>query len=101
MNRKQFIGASLALLVSSTLSFGQANDYNKCKHVLKNGNECKNKVKFVDGNDEQHPLCYIHNPNYVKNESKSTQCSEISKSTNKRCKRKTKHESNKCHSHRK
>ena len=99
MNRKQFISASLALLVSSTLSFS-TNESNKCKHILKNGKECKNKVKFIEGNDQQYPLCYIHNPNYIKNDSKSTQCNGISKSTHEQCKRRTKHSSGLCHSHR-
>jgi len=92
---------SVAALSIAISSYGQSNDYNKCKQLLENGNECKNKVKFVEENDEQNPLCYLHNPNYVKKEVvESTQCNGTSKSTNKQCKRNTKHLSGFCHSHR-
>ena len=92
---------SVAALTIAMMSYGQTNDYNKCKQILKNGNECKNKVKFVEENDEQYTLCYLHNPNYVKKEVvESTQCNGISNSTNKQCRRNTKHSSGFCHSHR-
>ena len=95
------ITMSVAALAIAISSYGQSNDYNKCKQLLENGNECKNKVKFVEENDEQNPLCYLHNPNYVKKEVvESTQCNGTSKSTNKQCKRNTKHLSGFCHSHR-
>ena len=92
---------SVAALTIAISSYSQINDYNKCRQILKNGNECKNKVKFVEGNDEQYPLCYLHNPNYVKkNDVESTQCNGTSKSTNKQCRRNTKHSSGFCHNHR-
>ena len=91
---------SVAALTIAISSYGQTNDYNTCSNILENGNKCKNKVKFVEENDEQYPLCYLHNPNYVKKEVvESTQCNGISKSTNKQCKRKTKDLSGKCYSH--
>ena len=97
MNRKQFIGAALAVLVSSTLSFGQttSKEINQCTATTKKNVQCKNNVK---GNGK---LCYLHNPNYVKNDSKSVQCKGTSESTNSQCRRKTKHSSGLCHSHRK
>ena len=54
-------------------------------------------TEFQDGSN----LCYLHNPNYVKNNSESTQCNGTSKYTNQQCKRKTKHSSGFCQSHRK
>ena len=98
MNRKQFIGAALAVLVSSTLSFGQttSNEKNKCTATTKKNVQCKNISKDSSG------LCYLHNPNYVKkNNNESAQCKGISKSTNLQCKRKTKCESGFCQSHKK
>ena len=94
MNRKKFIGAALAVLVSSTLSFGQTTS-TKCTATTKKNVQCKN----TGWNNSS--LCYLHNPNYVKkNEnSESTQCNGISKSTNNQCKRKTKNINGFCHSH--
>ena len=94
MNRKQFIGAAIAVLVSSTLSFGQTTS-NQCTATTKQNVQCKNTSK------DSSNLCYLHNPNYVKNNSESTQCNGTSKSTNQQCKRKTKHSSGFCQSHRK
>jgi len=94
MNRKQFIGAAMAVLVSSTLSFGQTTS-NQCTATTKQNVQCKNNV-----NDES-KLCYLHNPNYVKKSDKKTAiCNGITKAGN-NCKAKTKHISGKCHHHRK
>ena len=96
MKRKQFLGAALAVLVSSTLSFGQttSNESTQCTATTKQNVQCKNVSK------DDSKLCYLHNPNYVKDEGESTQCNGTSKSTNKQCKRNTKHLSGFCHSHR-
>ena len=95
MNRKQFIGAAIAVLVSSTLSFGQTTS-TQCTATTKQNVQCKNTSK------DESKLCYLHNPNYVKkNAEESIQCNGISKSTNQQCKRKTKHLSGFCQSHRK
>ena len=92
---------SVAALTIAISSYGQTNDYNTCSNILENDNKCKNKVKFVEENDEQYPLCYLHNPNYVKkSDVESTQCNGTSKSTNKQCRRNTKHSSGFCHNHR-
>ena len=93
MKRKQFLGAALAVLVSSTLSFGQTTS-NQCTATTKQNVQCKNNV-----NDES-KLCYLHNPNYVKAKTKSTTvCSGTTKS-GRNCKNKTKDLSGKCHNHR-
>ena len=93
MNRKQFLGAALAVLVSSTLSFGQTTS-TQCTATTKQNVQCKNVVK------DNSELCYLHNPNYVKkSESTTVICSGITKSGN-NCKAKTKHISGKCHHHR-
>ena len=95
MNRKQFIGAALAVLVSSTLSFGQTTS-NQCTATTKQNVQCKNTSK------DKSKLCYLHNPNYVKkNNKESAQCNGTSKSTNQQCKRKTKDLSGFCQSHKK
>jgi hypothetical protein len=84
------IKLSVAALLIAGSSFAQT----QCTAITKQNNQCKNVVK--NGN-----LCYLHNPNYVKEEVvESTQCSGTSKSTNKRCKRNTKHLSGFCHNHR-
>ena len=94
MNRKQFLSAGIALLVSSTLSFGQTTS-NQCTATTKQNTQCKNTFK------DNSKLCYLHNPNYVKkNDTKTVICSGITKK-NTKCKRKTKHSSGRCHNHRK
>ena len=94
MNRKQFLSAGIALLISSTLSFGQTTS-NQCTATTKQNTQCKNTFK------DNSKLCYLHNPNYVKkNDTKTVICSGITKK-NTKCKRKTKHSSGRCHNHRK
>ena len=95
MNRKQFLWAALAVLVSSTLSFGQttSNESTQCTATTKQNVQCKNVVK------DNSELCYLHNPNYVKkSESTTVICSGITKSGN-NCKRKTKNASGLCYNH--
>ena len=95
MNRKQFLGAALAVLVSSTLSFGQttSNESTQCTATTKQNVQCKNVVK------DNSELCYLHNPHYVKkSESTTVICSGITKSGN-NCKRKTKNASGLCYNH--
>ena len=91
MNRKQFIGAALAVLVSSSLSFGQTTS-TQCTATTKQNVQCKNTTK-------QGKLCYLHNPNYVKKSNKSAIiCCGITKAGNK-CKNKTKNKNGFCHLH--
>ena len=93
MNRKQFLGAALAVLVSSTLSFGQTTS-NQCTATTKQNVQCKNTVNKGD-------LCHLHNPNYVKkSENVAVICFGTTKSGN-NCKRKTKNTSGLCYNHKK
>ena len=92
MNKKQFLGAALAVLVSSTLSFGQTTS-TQCTATTKKNVQCKNKA------NNKSKLCYLHNPNYVKKDNSATVvCSGTTKSNNK-CKNKTKNTSGLCHLH--
>ena len=93
MKRKQFLGAALAVLVSSTLSFGQTTS-NQCTATTKQNVQCKNTVKAKSG------LCYLHDPNYVKVNKLTTTvvCSGTTKANNK-CKNKTKNLNGFCHNH--
>ena len=94
MKRKQFLGAALAVLVSSTLSFGQTTS-NQCTATTKQSIQCKN-TGWNNSN-----LCYLHNPNYVKKSDKKTViCSGTTKAGN-NCKNKTKNTSGLCHLHKK
>ena len=92
MNRKRFLGAVIAVLVSSTLSFGQTTS-TQCTATTKQNVQCKNVTK------DNSKLCYLHNPNYVKkSESTTVVCSGTTKSGN-NCKRKTKNASGLCYNH--
>ena len=92
MNRKRFLGAALAVLVSSTLSFGQTTS-TQCTATTKQNVQCKNVVK------DNSELCYLHNPNYVKPSDKVTVvCNGTTKAGNK-CKSKTKNLNGFCHNH--
>ena len=63
-----------------------------CQGLTKDSVSCKNTIK--QGN-----LCYLHNPNYVKNvETKSVICNGITKK-NQSCKNKTTDLSGFCHHH--
>ena len=93
MNKKQFLGAALAVLVSSTLSFGQTTS-NQCTATTKQKVQCKNIVSKGD-------LCHLHDPNYVKKtDFPAVLCEGTTKSGN-NCKRKTKNTSGLCYNHRK
>ena len=93
MKRKQFLGAALAVLVSSTLSFGQTTS-NQCTATTKQNVQCKNVVKAKSG------LCHQHDPNYVKVDKLTTTvvCNGTTKAGN-NCKRKTKNASGLCYNH--
>ena len=81
---------SISSLLIVVMSYGQT----QCKEMTKSNNQCKNVVKQGD-------LCYLHNPNYVKQvKSETLVCSGTNKSGNK-CKNKTKNVSGLCHHHRK
>ena len=63
-----------------------------CQSLTKDSAQCKNTTKQGD-------LCYLHNPNYVKNvETKSVICNGITKK-DKSCKNKTKNYNGFCHLH--
>tara|TARA_Y100001938_G_C7995234_1_gene381696 strand:- start:134 stop:403 length:270 start_codon:yes stop_codon:yes gene_type:complete len=84
------ITLSVAALSIAMMSYGQT----QCKSLTKDSIRCKNTSK----NSE---LCYLHDPNYVKNSKKSaTICIGMTK-RNTKCKVKTKHASGLCHHHRK
>ena len=92
MNRKQFLSAGIALLISSTLSFGQTTS-NQCTATTKQNTQCKNTFK------DNSKLCYLHNPNYVKkSDTKTVICSGTTKTGN-NCKNKTKNVNGLCHLH--
>ena len=95
MKRKQFLGAALAVLVSSTLSFGQTTS-NQCTATTKQNVQCKNVIKA------ESKLCHLHDPNYVKVDKLTTTvvCSGTTGAGNK-CKRKTKNTSGLCYNHNK
>tara|TARA_R110002020_G_scaffold100239_1_gene237200 strand:- start:342 stop:611 length:270 start_codon:yes stop_codon:yes gene_type:complete len=81
---------SVAALTIAMMSYGQT----QCNGVTKDSVQCKNTTKT------EVKLCYLHNPNYVKAETKSTTvCSGTTKS-GRNCKNKTKDLSGKCHNHR-
>ena len=90
----QNIMKKIKLSVAALLIAGSSFAQTQCTAITKSNNQCKNVVKSGQ-------LCYLHNPNYVKETDKeSTQCNGISKSTNKQCRRNTKHSSGFCHNHR-
>ena len=71
----------------------------QCTGITKDTNQCKNRT--LDTCNQGFPLCYLHNPDYVKkvNSTISVICSGITKSNNP-CKNKTKDSSGYCHHHR-
>jgi hypothetical protein len=93
MNRKRFLGTALAVLVCSTLSFGQTTS-KQCTATTKKNVQCKNVVKKGD-------LCYLHDPFYVKKTKTTTKVCSGTTKNNKKCKNKTKNKSGLCHFHNK
>ena len=84
--RNKFLIISLAM---SGFAFSQTND--TCDGITSKNTSCKIKV-----NKEITNLCHWHHPDSLN----VNRCSGISKSSNARCKLKTKDESGKCHHHR-
>ena len=83
----------LKLFAVSFVLAGGLSAQTDCQGLTKDSVSCKNTVK--NGN-----LCYLHNPNYVKNvNTKSVVCSGTTQK-NKPCKNKTKDVSGFCHNHR-
>ena len=83
----------LKLFAVSFVLAGGLSAQTNCQGLTKDSVSCKNTVK-------SDILCYLHNPNYVKNEdTKSVVCTGTTKS-NKPCKNKTKDVSGFCHHHR-
>ena len=56
------IKLSVAALLIASGSFAQT----QCTAITKQNAQCKNVIKYVEGNDQQQPLCYLHDPSYVK-----------------------------------
>ena len=95
MNRKKFLGVGIALLVGSTLSFGQGwivTEGKQCNSLTKDSVQCKNTTK------SKTELCYLHDKTYVKDDKMSQKCKGTTKK-NKSCKNKTKNESGLCYRH--
>ena len=68
MNRKKFLGVGIALLVGSTLSFGQGwivTEGKQCNSLTKDSGQCKNTTK------SKSELCYLHDKTYVKDDNMS------------------------------
>ena len=64
----------------------------QCNELTKDSVQCKNTTKVE--------LCYLHNPNYVKQIEKTTVICSGTTKKNQPCKNKTKDKSGKCHNHR-
>ena len=78
---------SVAALTIAMMSYGQT----QCKGLTTDSVQCKNTTKVE--------LCYLHNPNYVKeNENITAICSGTTKK-GKNCKRKTKNANGLCYNH--
>ena len=86
--KKKFLMIGLAM---SSLCFSQAKVDSTCVSITSKGNNCKIKV-----NVDSTKYCHWHNPKLIN----VNRCNGNSKSTNKQCKMKTKHESGFCHHHR-
>ena len=71
----------------------------QCQGLTKDTLQCKNKT--LDSCNQGFPVCYLHNPNYIKkvDNTVSVSCSGITKK-GKSCKNRTKHKSGYCHHHR-
>ena len=86
--RNKFIIIGLAM---GSLCFSQNTVDNTCISLTSKGTNCKIKVNIDTTN-----YCHWHNPKLIN----INRCNGISKSTNKRCKVKTKDKSGFCHHHR-
>ena len=64
----------------------------QCNELTKDSVQCKNTTKVE--------LCYLHNPNYIKQIEKTTVICDGTTKKGKDCKNKTKDSSNLCHLHR-
>ena len=81
---------SVAALTIAMMSYSQT----QCNGLTKDSVQCKNTTKT------EVKLCYLHNPNYVKVETKSTTVCGGTTKSGRNCKNKTKDLSGKCHNHR-
>ena len=72
----------------------------QCTGITQDTNQCKNRT--LDSCSSGFPVCYLHNPDYVKNDdiTMTAKCGGTTKK-NKPCKNKTKDVSGYCHHHRK
>ena len=80
---------SVVALTIATMSYGQT----QCNGLTKDSVQCKNTTKT------EVKLCYLHNPNYVKQSKTTVVCNGTTKKGN-NCKNKTKDSSGLCHNHR-
>ena len=86
--RRKFLIIGLAM---GSFCFGQNQVDSTCVANTSKGTNCKNRVDL-----NVTSYCYWHNPDSIN----VNRCNGTSKSTNKRCKLRTKHESGNCHHHR-
>jgi len=88
---------SVAALTIAMMSYGQT----QCKSLTKDSVQCKNTIKYIEGNDQQYPQCYLHDLNYVKPSKVLAILCGGTTEAGKNCKNKTKDASKLCHNHRK
>ena len=81
---------SVATLTIAMMSYGQT----QCNGLTKDSVQCKNTTKT------EVKLCYLHNPNYVKNTNSNTVICGGTKKNGGNCSLRTKHSSGLCHHHR-
>ena len=82
------LSLSVAALSIAMMSYGQST---QCNGLTKDSVQCKNETTQV--------LCYLHNDNYVsENSIKATICGGTTKK-GRNCKNKTKNTSGLCHLH--
>jgi len=88
---------SVAALTIAIMSYSQ----DQCKSLTTDSLQCKNQVKFVEGNDQQYPLCYLHDINYVKPSKNSAVICLGTTKKDQNCKNKTKNTNQLCYLHNK
>ena len=82
------LSLSVAALTIAMMSYGQST---QCNELTKDSVQCKNKTTQVS--------CYLHNDNYIsENSVKATICNGTTKK-GRNCKNKTKNISGLCHLH--
>ncbi len=98
MNRNNFFKTMLVAAMFAPIAISAQSDTTRiqCNGITKKNVQCKNIIVMKMGL----PLCYLHNPKYVKPVNvESTVCSGTKKDGN-ACSLRTKHVSGFCHHHR-